>query len=92
MIECLALYQQKGSRMVGIYQFDWKDIVHGHIEIEADSGLEAERLFRDMKLQQRLDASTLDVDKDTLKIKFVDVGFDDLLTQEEWNDGLKQVI
>ena len=30
------------------------------------------------------------LDKETLKIKFVDLGFDDLLTPEEWEDGLKQ--
>ena len=43
-----------------------------------------------MKLQERLNSSKIGVDKDTLKIKFVDVGFDDLLTPEEWEDGLKQ--
>ena len=31
------------------------------------------------------------VDKNTLKLKFVDVGFDDILTPEEWEDGLKQI-
>ena len=73
------------------YRFDWQDIVQGNIEVDADSGVEAERVFSEMKLQQRLKASNLDADKDTLKIKFVDVGFDDLLTLEEWNDGLKHV-
>ena len=39
------------------YTFDWKDVVHGQIEIEAESGVEAERLFREMSLKQRLASS-----------------------------------
>ena len=27
------------------YKFDWIDVVHGQVEIEAKSGVEAERLF-----------------------------------------------
>jgi hypothetical protein len=66
------------------YTFDWKDVVHGQIEIEAENGVEAERLFREMPLEQRLAASNVGVDKDTLDIKFVDVGFGDIQTPEEW--------
>ena len=72
------------------YKFDWQDVVHGHIEVEAESGVEAEQIFRKMKLQDRLNFSQIDADKDSLKIKFVDLGFDDLLTHKEWEDGLKQ--
>ena len=75
---------------MGTYKFDWQDIVHGQIEIEAESGVEAERILHEMKLQERLNLSDFGVDKDKLKIKFVDLGFDDLLTPEEWEDGLKQ--
>ena len=73
------------------YTFDWKDVVHGQIEIEAESGVEAERLFREMSLEQRLAASNVGVDKDTLDIKFVDVGFGDIRTKEEWNEAWKQI-
>ena len=73
------------------YKFDWTDIVHGQIEVEADSGVEAEQIFREMKLHERLKSSKIDVDKNTLKLKFVDVGFDDILTPEEWENGLKQI-
>ena len=76
--------------LMGRYKFDWQDIVHGQIEIEAESGVEAERILHEMKLQERLNLSDFGVDKDKLKIKFVDLGFDDLLTPEEWEDGLKQ--
>ncbi len=73
------------------YTFDWKDVVHGQLEIEAESGVEAERLFREMSLKQRLAASEVGVDKDTLDIKFVDVGFGDIRTKEEWNEAWKQI-
>ena len=76
---------------MGTYKFDWQDIVHGQIEIEAESGVEAEQILHAMKLQERLNLSKVGVDRDTLKIKFVDLGFDDLLTPEEWEDGLKQL-
>ena len=71
------------------YVFDWKDTIHGQIEIEADSGVEAERLFREMNSVQRLKASFIDADKDTLEVKFVDAGLGDVHTAEEWNDGIK---
>ena len=73
------------------YTFDWKDVVHGQIEIEAENGIEAERLFREMSLKQRLAASEVGVDKDTLDIKFVDVGVGDIHTKEECNEAWKQI-
>ena len=71
------------------YVFDWKDTIHGQIEIEADSGVEAEGLFREMNAAQRLKASSIDAGKDTLRVKFVDAGLGDVHTAEEWNDGIK---
>ena len=73
------------------YTFDWKDVVHGRIEIEAENGIEAETLFRQMSLEQRLKASSIDADKDTLEIKFVDAGIGDVHTVEEWNDDIKNI-
>ena len=70
------------------YTFDWKDIVHGQIEIEADNGVEAERMFRNMTIEQRLKLSDTGADKDTLEIKFVDIGFGDIQTPEEWLDAI----
>ena len=71
------------------YVFNWKDTIHGQIEIEADSGVEAERLFREMNAAQRLKASFIDADKDTLEVKFVDAGLGDVHTAEEWNNDIK---
>ena len=76
---------------MGKYKFDWQDVVHGQIEIEAESGVKAEQILHEMKVQERINSSKIGADKDTLKIKFVDVGFNDLLTFEEWEDGLKQL-
>ena len=73
------------------YKFDWTDVVHGQVEIEAKNGVEAERLFRDMSLERRLKTSSIDADKDTLEIKFVDARFCDVHTLEEWNNDIKHI-
>ena len=73
------------------YTFDWKDVVHGQIEIEAEDGVEAERLFLEMSLEQRLAKSNLGADRDTLIIKFIDAGLSDIHTKEEWNEGWKHL-
>ena len=73
------------------YKFDWTDVVHGQVEIEAENGFEAERLFRQMTVEQRLEASSIDVDKNTLEIKFVDAGLGDVHTAEEWNDDIRHI-
>ena len=53
------------------YTFDWKDVVHGQIEIEAENGIEAGRLFREMSLKQRLAASEVGVVGALLFSKFI---------------------
>ena len=68
------------------YTFDWKDVVYGQIEIEADNGDEAERIFCQMTLKNRLEASKLDSDNGTMQINFVDVGFTDIHTKDEWEE------
>ena len=73
------------------YKFDWTDVVHGQVEIEAENGFEAERLFREMTLKQRLKASSIDADKNTLEIKFVDAGLGDIHTSEEWKDDIRHI-
>ena len=68
------------------YKFDWQDVIHGHIEVEAENEVEAGQIFQKMKLQDCLNSSQVDADKDTLKIKFVDLRFDDFLNHKEWKD------
>lgn len=45
------------------------------------------RLFREMTLEQRLATSNIGVDKNILDVKFVDLGFCDIQTPEEWNES-----
>ena len=56
------------------------------------SGVEAEQLFRDMALTQRLQTSIVGSDKHTLDIKFVDMGIDDIVTNKEWQDDWKHIV
>ena len=36
------------------YKFDWTHVINGQIEIEANNGVEAEKLFCEMTIEQRL--------------------------------------
>ncbi len=63
------------------YSFDWTDIVQGTIEIEASSSKDAEKIFRELSLSERLNRSDLDSEKSSLKIRFVDVGLGDIQTE-----------
>ena len=74
------------------YTFDWKDVVHGQIEVDAENGIEAERIFREMSLEQRLAISNLGADRNTLDIKFVDLGFGDIQTAEEWEETWRDIV
>ena len=73
------------------YSFDWTDVVQGKIEIEASSSKDAERIFRELSLSERLNRSDLDSEKSTLKIRFVDVGLGDIQTEAEWEDTWKKI-
>lgn len=73
------------------YSFDWKEVVHGTIELQAENGVEAERIFRDMSIEEKLKFSKIGTDKDTLEIKFVDNGFGDLQTTREWESTWKKI-
>ena len=73
------------------YKFDWEDTIHGQIEIEAENGVEAERLFREMSLEKRLATSKTDTDKGTLHVKYVDNGLGDIHLADEWSDTWKKI-
>ena len=74
-----------------IYKFDWKDVIHGQIEIEAENGIEAEQLLQEMSLEKRLALSSTSSDKGTLSIKYVDNGIGDIHTLEEWSKNWKHI-
>ena len=69
-----------------IYKFDWKDLVYGSIEIEAESGNAAEQKLMNMSIKELIKNSKYDTDKDDRKIRFVSSGedFQDM-DEEEWN-------
>ena len=73
------------------YIFDWQDVVHGQIEIDANSGIEAERAFREMSLEKRLVSSQTGSDKQTLHIKYVDNGIGDIHLANEWSDTWREI-
>ena len=57
-----------------IYKFDWKDLVYGSIEIEAENGTAAEEKLMNMNIKQLINKSKFDTDKIDRKIRFVSYG------------------
>ena len=54
------------------YKFDFKEIIHGSVEIEAEHGLQAEEKFMQMSLKDLLSLSAPASDGTKRKIRFVD--------------------
>ena len=51
------------------YKFNWKEVVHGQVEIEARSSIEAEEIFKSMSLTERmLKSKQISSDKSNLEI------------------------
>lgn len=69
------------------YRFDWKDVIHGTIEIEANCGNDAEEILMNMSLKDLLKASSYNSDKNERGIRFADVGNHfQSLDGDEWNE------
>ena len=69
------------------YRFDWKDIVHGTIEIEANCGKDAEIIFMNMSLSDLLEGSQYSSDKNDREIRYVDAGnYFQSLDKDDWNE------
>ena len=76
-----------------IYKFNWTQTIHGEIEIEANSGIEAEQIFRDMNIERQIASSTnIQSDKQKLLIDFIDIGFVDLVSGTEWQTTWKNIV
>ena len=76
-----------------IYKFHWKDVVHGQLEIEAISGVEAEEIFKSMSLNEKmLKSEQISSDNTNLEISYVDLKFADALSGEEWKKEWKYVV
>ena len=73
------------------YRFDFKEVIHGTLEIEAEHGVEAEQKFMDMSLRDLLQHSNHTSDGTERKIRFVTAHSEYGLDSEEW-DNLKMYL
>ena len=69
------------------YRFDWKDVIHGTIEIEANCGNDAEEILMNMSLKDLLKNSQHNSDKNEREIRFADAGHHfHSLDKDDWNE------
>ena len=68
------------------YRFDFKEVIHGTLEIEAEHGVEAEQKFMDMSLRDLLQHSKHTSDCTERKIRFVTAPSEYGLEPEEWEN------
>lgn len=66
------------------FEFSWKEQFEGKIEIDAKNGNEAERIFNELTLKEKIDGSSPKSIEETKEIEFVDFSWVDNLTYEEW--------
>ena len=77
---------KKGNEM-NKYRFDWKDVIHGSIEITANCGKDAEEVLMSMSLRELLENSQHNSDKQEREIRFADAGQHfQSLDQDDWNN------
>ena len=68
------------------YRFDWKDVIHGTIEIEANCGNDAEEILMNMSLKDLLKNSQHNSEKNEREIRFADAGQHfQSLDKDDWN-------
>ena len=68
------------------YKIDWKDVVYGTIEIDAENGLDAENKLINMSLKEILEKSSTGSDNIDREIRFVSPGkLSDPMSDEEWD-------
>ena len=76
--------------MMGKYRFDWKDVIYGSIEIEANCGKDAEEILMNLSLNDLLEKSQSNSDKNERAIRFADAGQHfQSLDKDDW-DKLKE--
>ena len=69
------------------YRFDWKDVIHGSIEIEANCGKDAEEILMNMSLSDLLEKSQHNSDKKEREIRFADAGQHfQSLDKDDWKE------
>ncbi len=82
--------QVEKGLVMGTYRFDWKDVVYGSIEIEANCGKDAEEILMNLSLKDLLEKSQSNSDKNERAIRFADAGQHfQSLDKDDW-DKLKE--
>ena len=84
----LKLFEQKFLRSILMtkYRFDWKDVIYGTIEIEANCGNDAEEKLMNMPLKDLLKKSQYNSDKNEREIRFADAGLHfQSIDKDDWN-------
>ena len=67
------------------YKIDWKDVVYGTIEIDAENGLDAENKLMNMSLKELLEKSSTGSDEIEREIRFVSPSdFSEPMSVDEW--------
>ena len=75
------------------YKFHWKEVVHGQVEREASSGIEAEEIFESMSLTERMmNSEQISPDNTSLEINYVDLKFAEALSGGEWEQEWKNIL
>ena len=75
----------KGQMRMTKYRFDWKDVIHGTIEINAQCGNDAEEILINMSLKDLLENSQCNSDKSEREIRFADAGKHfESLDKDDW--------
>ena len=73
--------------MMTKYRFDWKDVIHGTIEIDAQCGNDAEEILLNMSLKELLENSQYNSDKIEREIRFADAGkYFESLDKDDWEE------
>ena len=76
------------------YKFDWKDVVHGSIEIKASNSAEAIEKFKKLSQKDLYNISEWDTDGKEIEIKFIENkdAFHDAFTPEEYKSNGKNLL
>ena len=73
--------------MMTKYRFDWKDVIHRTIEIDAQCGNDAEEILLNMSLKELLENSQYNSDKIEREIRFADAGKHfESLDKDDWEE------
>ena len=75
------------------YEFYWRAVALGTTVIEANSGIEALEALKSMASSKLLaTANLIDIEKNSLEIRFVDLACFDSIDGDEWEDHWKHIL